>query len=107
MPCGSWGSPTRARWRPVSGSTTTRLASYSRTSAYGWVYRAEFAGSGGWALTETGKAENERQLVAELAACGASDEVKQVHAAFLPLNARFQERATRWQARRALVTRWR
>ena len=67
--------------------------------AYGWVYRAEFDGSGGWTLTETGRAENERQLAAELAASGASDEVKQVHAAFLPLNGRFQETAARWQVR--------
>jgi len=65
--------------------------------AYGWVSRAEFGGSGGWTLTATGKSENERQLAAELAACGAADEAVRVHAAFLPLNARFQETATRWQ----------
>ena len=30
--------------------------------AYGWAYRAEFAGTGGWTLTGNGKAEDERQL---------------------------------------------
>ncbi|RYV49953.1 transcriptional regulator [Pengzhenrongella frigida] len=67
--------------------------------AYGWVTRVEFAGSGGWTLTASGLAENERQLAAELAACGASGQVVRVHAAFLPLNLRFQETMTRWQLR--------
>ena len=67
--------------------------------AYGWVHRAEFDGGGGWTLTEAGRYRDERRLAAELAACGASDEVRRVHAAFLPLNARFQETATRWQVR--------
>lgn len=67
--------------------------------AYGWVYRGEFAGSGGWTLTDAGKAENEHQLAAELAASGAGEEVARVHADFLPLNTRFQETATRWQLR--------
>jgi hypothetical protein len=67
--------------------------------ACGWVSRFEFAGSVGWSLTGTGRAENERQLAAELAARGAVDEVVRVHAAFLPLNARFQESVTRWQVR--------
>ena len=67
--------------------------------AHGWVHRAEFAGGSGWTLTEAGRYHDERRLAAELPACGASDEVRRVHAAFLPLNARFQETATRWQVR--------
>jgi hypothetical protein len=67
--------------------------------AFGWVYRAEFAGSGGWTLTEAGRAENGRQLAAELADCGAAGQVAAAHAAFLPLNARLLEAVTRWQIR--------
>jgi len=67
--------------------------------ARGWVSRFEFAGSAGWSLTEAGKAENERLLAVELAARGGVEDVARVHAAFLPLNARFQETATRWQVR--------
>jgi len=67
--------------------------------AYGWAYRAQFAGAGGWTLTEAGKAEDERVLAAELTACGGRDEVLRVHADFRPLNAHFQEAVTRWQVR--------
>ncbi|TCM45812.1 transcriptional regulator [Kribbella sp. VKM Ac-2568] len=35
--------------------------------AFGWVTWSEFAGTGGWSLTEAGRVENERQLAAELA----------------------------------------
>ncbi|MFI1440389.1 transcriptional regulator [Streptomyces fructofermentans] len=69
--------------------------------SYGWVRRADFAGTGGWSLTERGRAENERQLAAELSSCGARPAVMEVHAAFLPLNARFQAAVTRWQVRPA------
>ena len=67
--------------------------------AYGWVTRAEFAGTGGWTLTGTGKAEGERRLAAELADSAARPAVRSVHAAFLPLNARLQDACTRWQIR--------
>ncbi len=67
--------------------------------AYGWVTRSEFAGSGGWSLTDGGRAENERRLAAELEASGARSTVVEVHRRFLPLNARFQEAVTRWQVR--------
>ncbi len=67
--------------------------------AYGWAYRAEFAGTGGWTLTGNGKAEDERQLATELADCGGRGAVTRVHAAFGPLNAHFQETVTRWQVR--------
>ena len=65
--------------------------------ACGWVSHAEFAGTGGWSLTEAGRREGERRLAAELADAGAREEVRRVHAAFLPLNARFQDAVTRWQ----------
>ena len=47
--------------------------------ALGWVRRVEFAGVGGWTLTEAGRAENERQLAAELAASGVGPVVADVH----------------------------
>jgi hypothetical protein len=68
-------------------------------AAYGWIYRAEFAGTGGWALTDAGRIQNERQLSRELARTGARAAVEAAHAAFLPLNARFLDACTRWQIR--------
>ncbi|MFF3617421.1 transcriptional regulator [Streptomyces sp. NPDC002580] len=67
----------------------------------GWVRRADFAGIGGWSLTELGRAENERQLAAELSSFGTRPIVADAHTAFLPLNARFQTAVTRWQVRPA------
>ena len=68
-------------------------------AAYGWVRHSNFGGDGGWSLTEAGRREGERRLAAELAATGAGAEVTRAHAAFLPLNARFQDAVTRWQLR--------
>lgn len=67
--------------------------------AYGWVYRVEFAGAGGRTLTEAGRKENERQLADELRESGSAAAVADAHAAFLPLNARFQTACTNWQIR--------
>lgn len=67
--------------------------------AYGWASHLEFAGLGKWSLTEAGRHANERQLAEELDAAGARAAVAAVHAAFLPLNARFQAAATHWQIR--------
>ena len=58
---------------------------------------SEFACTSGWSLTDRGRAENERQLAAELDAQGARELVAGVHRRFLPLNARFLEAMTRWQ----------
>ena len=65
--------------------------------AYGWVTHSEFAGTSGWSLTDRGRAENERQLAAELDAQGARELLAGVYRRFLPLNARFLEAMTRWQ----------
>ncbi|GIH09466.1 hypothetical protein Rhe02_75330 [Rhizocola hellebori] len=67
--------------------------------AYGWASYAAFAGLGGWSLTERGRAENERQLAAELVASGGTDEVHATHHDFLPLNARLLQACTSWQLR--------
>ncbi|NUT36289.1 MAG: transcriptional regulator [Hamadaea sp.] len=67
--------------------------------AYGWASRTSFAGLDGWSLTARGRAENERQLAAELAATGAQARFRDHYRAFLPLNARLQKACTDWQLR--------
>ncbi|MEU7835410.1 MULTISPECIES: transcriptional regulator [unclassified Nonomuraea] len=67
--------------------------------ARGWVEHTAFAGSGGWSLTETGRAENERLLAAELARVGGADEVRDAYREFLPLNALLLRACTDWQLR--------
>jgi hypothetical protein len=69
--------------------------------AAGWVIWSEFAGSGGWSLTERGRSENERRLAAELTALGATETVRAVYTDFLPLNALLQQACTDWQLRPA------
>ncbi|MGI5290649.1 transcriptional regulator [Nonomuraea polychroma] len=67
--------------------------------ACGWVEHTAFAGTGGWSLTERGRAENERQLAAELARVSGTDEVHDVYREFLPLNALLLRACTDWQLR--------
>ena len=67
--------------------------------AYGWVSRVDFAGTGGWTLTDTGRRRNEQQLAAELARVGAAAVVAAVHRDFLPSNARLLRATTDWQLR--------
>ena len=67
--------------------------------ARGLVEHTAFAGSGGWSLTERGRAENERRLAAELARVGGADEVLGVYREFLPLNALLLRACTDWQLR--------
>ncbi|MEV0972258.1 transcriptional regulator [Microtetraspora glauca] len=67
--------------------------------ARGWVAHTAFAGTGGWSLTEPGRAENERRLAAELARVGGAEEVRDVYREFLPLNALLLRACTDWQLR--------
>ncbi|MEV6963832.1 transcriptional regulator [Hamadaea sp. NPDC051192] len=67
--------------------------------AYGWVTHTEFAGLGGWSLTDRGRTENERRLAAELDQVGGASEVGEVYRQFLPLNTRLQRACTHWQLR--------
>ncbi|SDI10719.1 hypothetical protein SAMN05421505_13427 [Sinosporangium album] len=69
--------------------------------ARGWVTHTAFAGTGGWSLTETGRAENERRLAAELTRVGGADEVRGAYRDFLPLNALLLRACTDWQLRPA------
>ncbi|GAB3926657.1 hypothetical protein GCM10029976_021690 [Kribbella albertanoniae] len=65
--------------------------------AYGWISWSEFAGLGGWSLTDPGRLENERQLAAELGPHRAT--VQATYDDFLPLNGRLQAACTNWQLR--------
>lgn len=67
--------------------------------ALGRVTWSEFAGRGGWSLTDSGRGFGEELLAEELDAAGARDAVQAVHAEFLPLNARFLQAVTDWQIR--------
>lgn len=67
--------------------------------ARGWVRHSSFAGSGGWSLTDAGRAEDERRLADELDATGARPAVEEAHALFQPLNERFLAATTAWQIR--------
>ncbi|MEU7742331.1 transcriptional regulator [Nonomuraea sp. NPDC049158] len=67
--------------------------------ARGWVEHTAFAGTGGWSLTERGRAENQRRLAAELAGIGGAEEVRDVYREFLPLNALLLQACTDWQLR--------
>lgn len=67
--------------------------------ARGWAAQAAFADVRGWSLTEAGRAENERQLAAELARTGDPSAVREIYREFLPWNARLQQACTHWQLR--------
>ncbi len=74
-------------------------AALQAAEARGWVQYTAFAGSGGWSLTESGQAENERRLAAELVAVGGTNEVRDVYRQFLPFNTLLQQACTDWQLR--------
>ncbi|GAA2208814.1 hypothetical protein GCM10009850_042720 [Nonomuraea monospora] len=69
--------------------------------AYGWVEHVAVAGDSGWTLTGRGRAEGERRLAEELDSVGGGEEVRDVHRAFLPLNALLLRACTDWQLRPA------
>ena len=75
------------------------LESLEDFEAFGWVQRSRFAGTGGWSLTDAGRAQNGALLAGELDAAGARPVVAEALAAFEPLNARFLDAVTRWQVR--------
>lgn len=67
--------------------------------ARGWVTRRAFAGTRGWALTDSGRAEGERRLAGELAAAGLGPFVRERYESFLADNARCLRACTDWQLR--------
>jgi hypothetical protein len=67
--------------------------------AFGWVTHVEFAGTGGWTLTERGRDEDTRKLGEELDQAGARTAVEQVRKEFEILNGRLVQACTDWQLR--------
>jgi hypothetical protein len=67
--------------------------------AVGWITRVDFAGTAGWTLTESGRAENERQLAQELASTDSTASVRHSYEAFLTHNDRLLRACTDWQLR--------
>ncbi|WP_406055577.1 transcriptional regulator [Streptomyces sp. NBC_01077] len=67
--------------------------------ARGWVTRRAFAGTRGWSLTDSGRAEGERRLAGELAEAGLGAFVRERYATFLAHNARCLRACTDWQLR--------
>jgi hypothetical protein len=73
--------------------------------AFGWTTKVEFAGTGGWTLTGSGRAENVRQLTEELASTGFSSSVSRTYEKFLPHNGLLMRACTDWQLRPSDVDR--
>lgn len=73
------------------------LRMLSEAEREGWVQHAAFADLDGWSLTESGKAENERQLASERVVADPTGTVAAVYRHFLPLNARLLRAVTDWQ----------
>lgn len=65
----------------------------------GWLQHMAFAGLEGWSLTDSGRAENERQLAYERARADPENKIGAVYREFLPLNARLLRACTDWQIR--------
>lgn len=67
--------------------------------ACGWVRHSTFAGSGGWSLTDAGKARGEFLLQEQLCAADGQAAVRRAFTGFVALNAQFLEAITAWQLR--------
>jgi hypothetical protein len=67
--------------------------------AFGWVTRVDFAGTGGWTLTSTGRAVNERQLAEERIAIDATASIQTTYATFQQHNGALLQACTNWQLR--------
>ncbi|NEW57277.1 transcriptional regulator [Nocardia cyriacigeorgica] len=63
----------------------------------GWISGFRFGADSGWSLSESGRAENERQLADELSKCGALAFMEDAYRRFVPLNARLVRACTAWQ----------
>ncbi|ADG73376.1 putative transcriptional regulator [Cellulomonas flavigena DSM 20109] len=86
-----------ARRFALDPATTGELLLDAQAS--GLVDRAQFADLAGWSLTARGRARGEALLADELDRAGARATVRDVHRAFLPLNARLRQACTDWQLR--------
>jgi hypothetical protein len=67
--------------------------------AMGWITHVEFAGTGGWTLTDAGRRENGQRLADELATTDSRPAIEAAYGQFLPHNDRLLRAATDWQLR--------
>ena len=88
-------SETVAERAGTSHTDTLRLLSAAEHA--GWVQHVAFADLDGWSLTDSGKAENERQLMAERGSADPDGVVAATYRVFLSLNARLLRAVTDWQ----------
>lgn len=66
MECGARFCPPSAHASRFGLDRTEVWENVLDFEAFEWVTRSEFAGNAGWSLTDSGRAENERRLAAEL-----------------------------------------
>lgn len=74
--------------------------------ASGLLTRVDFAGHGGWALTDRGRDEDGRRLRDELEGSGAGPIVVAAHQRFESVNGRLVRACTDWQLRPTAADRW-
>ena len=68
-----------------AGTSTAEVARVlDEADTQGWVQHLGFAGLEGWSLTDTGRAENERQLAAERQLADPENTIAAVYREFLP-----------------------
>ena len=81
-----------------AGSSAAEAARVlDEADGHGWVQHLAFADLEGWSLTDTGRAENERQLAAERQFADPDNTIVAVYRDFLPLNMRLVRAVTEWQ----------
>lgn len=81
-----------------SGSTIDDATRFvRRAEGAGWLEHMTFAGLTGWFLTDSGRAENERQLAAERNGTDPDGQITSAYRGFLTLNARALRVITDWQ----------
>lgn len=93
------GAPSTAAIAKRFGLSAAEVAEHLLDAqAYGWVTRFDYFGET-WSLTERGKAENERQLAAELDGLGARPVLIEAHRRFVSVNGPHGVACTNWQLR--------
>ncbi|MFC0582784.1 transcriptional regulator [Micrococcoides hystricis] len=90
----------------AGASYAKTLGILSKAAEAGWVQSIAFADRKGWSLTDSGKAENERELREERETADPEDVVANAYSLFLPLNARFLRAITDWQIKPTVLDRF-
>jgi hypothetical protein len=89
-------APTIAGWSGSDERAVELTASHLMDQA---LLHLPGAGTLGWALTPTGRSENERLLGLELELVGARPDIQDAYGRFLGLNAELKAICTDWQVR--------